>query len=354
MNLDQIFSDIKFSTILTTGRTGSDYLHGCLDNVPGILTFSGRFAYFKFCDSLKEDQFQNTNSGDILEIFIKKNYYLFTKDHIENKSIDLDIKIFKENFLKVSENKKINKQKFLLAIYLAYNLTLDRKISNLKTMVHHSHSVTETYRFLKSFNNSKLLITIRDPRANLKSGIINWIKYDNQTENQKHFYKYLKRIREDLKFAKKQNNNKFFLKLEEANDVSVKQKLSDFLDVKFSEEIMKATFAGKVWSGDKLSQYPPTNGEYNKNVKNNNWEDFFNKKDKEILNLVYKDYVMFNYKLNPVSVFKRFYLFFLIPLPFSFDKKVLSLKYNLKKNIINIFYYFLRILYLYKLLFKLH
>ena len=354
MYLDQIFNNIKFATILTTGRTGSDYLHGCLDNVPGILTFSGRFTYFKFCDSLKEDQFKNINSGDILEIFIKKNYYLFTKDHIENKIIDLDIKTFKKNFLEISENKKVNKQKFLLAIYLAYNLTLDRKINNLKTMVHHSHSVIETYRFLKNFNNSKLLITIRDPRANLKSGIINWIKYDDQHENQKHFYNYLKRIREDLKFAKKQNNDKFFLKLEEANDISVKKKMSDFLDIEFDKKIMTATFAGKVWSGDKLSQYPPTNGEYNKNVKNNNWEEFFNKKDKEILNLVYKDYAMFNYKLNPMNLLKRFYLFFIIPLPFSFEKKILSFKHSLKKNIINIFYYLLKTLYLYKLLFKLN
>ena len=33
-NLDELFNQIKFSTILTTGRTGSDFLQGCLDNVP--------------------------------------------------------------------------------------------------------------------------------------------------------------------------------------------------------------------------------------------------------------------------------------------------------------------------------
>lgn len=352
-DLDQIYNKIKFSTILTTGRTGSDYLHGCLDNVPGILTFSGRFTYFKFCDQFKIRKFEETNPNEILELFIEKNKYLFTKDEIENKKIDLDIDLFRKKFLYIAEKRKLTKQKFLLAIYLAYNLTLNRKIDNLKTMVHHSHSVKETYRFLKNFENCKLLITIRDPRANLKSGIINWIKYDNKTDNQKHFYNYIKRIREDLNFAEKQNNKKIFIKLEEANDVYMKQKLSDFLEVEFSPEIMKATFAGKVWSGDRLSQYPPTHGEYNKNVINNDWENFFSKKDKEVFNLIYKDYKKFDYKIKSINFLKKIYIFFVIPLPFSFDKKIFSIKYNLKKNIGNAFYYFIRILYLYKLLFKL-
>ena len=44
-NLDELFNKIKFSTILTTGRTGSDYLQGCLDNVTGVVTFSGKIFY---------------------------------------------------------------------------------------------------------------------------------------------------------------------------------------------------------------------------------------------------------------------------------------------------------------------
>ena len=44
-NLDELFNKIKFSTILTTGRTSSDYHQGCLDNVPGVVTFSGKIFY---------------------------------------------------------------------------------------------------------------------------------------------------------------------------------------------------------------------------------------------------------------------------------------------------------------------
>ena len=31
--------------IMTTGRTGSDYLQACLDNVKGVMTFCGKFEY---------------------------------------------------------------------------------------------------------------------------------------------------------------------------------------------------------------------------------------------------------------------------------------------------------------------
>ena len=358
-NLNEIYSQIKFSTIMTTGRTGSDYLQACLDNVPGILTFCGHFPYYRFCDNLKLNKFEESEPIKILELFIHENYHLLIKDDIENKNINLDIQKFTENFIHVCGKENLTRQKFLLSVYLAYHLTLDRDTSNINTLVHHSHTYDETRRFLEDFKNSKLLITIRDPRANLKSGILNWIKYDEKRENQRHFYIYIKRIREDLKFAQKQMNEKFFLKLEEANDIINKKKLSSFLDVKFSPEIMKATFADKIWIGDKLSRFNSKDGGYNKSVINNQWENFFSKKDKLVLDLIYKDYRLFGYKINEINWIKKASIFFLIPLPFVFDKNTFSLKYFFKKNIstrkkiYNIVYYLKRILYLYKLLFRL-
>ena len=37
-----------YFTIMTTGRTGSDYLQCCLDGVPGILTLTGQTYFKKF------------------------------------------------------------------------------------------------------------------------------------------------------------------------------------------------------------------------------------------------------------------------------------------------------------------
>ena len=357
-NLDELFTQINFSTILTTGRTGSDYLQGCLDDLPGILTFSGIIYYYSFCDHFKLDNFEKVEPLKILELFYEKNVHLFTHDSVENKTINLDVPKFKENFNLICDKKKLSRQKFLLAIYLAYHITLGRKTNNIKLLVHHSHNVDETKRFLKDFKDSKLLVTIRDPRANLKSGIVNWTNY-RKIEDQRHYLFYIKRIREDLKYAKEQINKKFFLKLEEAGNLTTKKKLSDFLDIEFNSEINRATYAGKAWPGDKLSQFNSPDGKYIEEVADNQWQSFFSKKDKLILNFIYKDYSSFGYKIERINWLKIILIFFLIPLPFVFDKKIFSLSYYLEKNtkskakILEMFFYIKRILYFYKLLFKL-
>ena len=357
-NIDELFNQINFSTILTTGRTGSDYLQGCLDNVPGVLTFSGVIFYYNFCDHFKLNDFEKLEPLKILELFIEKNMHLLTQHIIDNKSVDLNIEKFKENFNLVCDKRKLNRKKFLLAVYLAYHITLGRKTENIKVMVHHSHHVDETTRFLKDFKDSKLLVTIRDPRANLKSGIVHWTNY-RKIEDQRHYLFYIKRIREDLKYAQEQINEKFFLKLEEAGDLTTKKKLSDFLNIEFNPAINTATCAGQAWSGDKLSQFSSLDGKFMNQVVDNQWQGFFSKKDKLILNLIYRDYSSFGYKMERINWIKIVLIFFLIPLPFVFDKKIFSLSYYLEKNtkfkdkILGMFFYIKRILYFYKLLFKL-
>ena len=90
-NLDEFKSKINYAAILTTGRTGSDFLHGCLDNVPGILTFSGSIFYYNFCKKLKK-KFEEYSPEEMLNFFIEENKYLFFKDEIENKEINLNLR----------------------------------------------------------------------------------------------------------------------------------------------------------------------------------------------------------------------------------------------------------------------
>lgn len=67
-----------FATILTTGRTSSDYLQSCLDSVPGVITLTGK-TYFKsfFLSSDFEKNKINKkklseNLLKIIKIFFKK------------------------------------------------------------------------------------------------------------------------------------------------------------------------------------------------------------------------------------------------------------------------------------------
>ena len=48
---------LNFACILTTGRTGSDFLQGCLDGIPGIITFSGEIPFYKFINDPNTKKF---------------------------------------------------------------------------------------------------------------------------------------------------------------------------------------------------------------------------------------------------------------------------------------------------------
>ena len=93
INLEIFQKNINFSAILTTGRTGSDYLHACLDNIPTLVTLSGSFFYYNFLDNLNKNLVEYKNR-EILKLFIKNHKNLFVEDKIENKIINLNIKKF--------------------------------------------------------------------------------------------------------------------------------------------------------------------------------------------------------------------------------------------------------------------
>ena len=174
--LKQKSNKFKIVLIVTTGRTGSDYLNSCLDNVEGLMTFCGKFNYHQF--------FTNSNHKIdktlLINRFIKKYHFLFSYNREEDIDTKINVKKFKNKFINLNNKKKIDRKEFLINLYKAYHLLLRRKINNLKFLVHHSHGINETIKVLEDFPDSKLLITIRHPLANLKSGLNNWFKYDKK------------------------------------------------------------------------------------------------------------------------------------------------------------------------------
>ena len=205
---------------MTTGRTGSDYLAGCLDGVKNVMTFAGHFDHLVFFKHSR----QAIKREILIKKFLKKYNYLFNHNKIENLRLNLDSNKFKRLFIQNSPN-ELNQKEFLVSLYETYNLLLNRKISDTSVIVHHTHGRTNTNNFLKHFPNAKLFVTIRDPRANLKSGLLNWFKYDNRRRHMQHIYIYLRRIRDDLNYAVSLKNKKIFIKLEESNKKKQSQKL---------------------------------------------------------------------------------------------------------------------------------
>jgi hypothetical protein len=330
--------DIKFFTIMTTGRTGSDYLAACLDNVPGVLVFSGKFDLFKFFKNVNEFK----NKKKLINKFILKYKKLLGKNKLENIDLSINIHKFKKYFLKIS-NERINSKEFLLNLYISYNNILGRKTEKIKSLVHHSHSVQGTEHFLQHFKNAGLLITVRHPLENLKSGLIGWAKINTKYKSIQSFIFYLKKIRNSLNYALKIKNKKIFIKLEEANLIKTKKQICKFLEIKFNKNIFYSTIGGKFWVGDILSDKKNKNGEFNKDVLKKTRYNFFSKKEIMILNHFYRSYKKFYYfkKENFFSIIKIFIYSFL---PFKYE--LLILKTRRKYLFTNLYHLIKRIIYL--------
>jgi hypothetical protein len=335
---------IPIYLIMTTGRTGSDYLQGCLDGLDTILSFCGKFEYHNFFKKNKNIK----DNKKLIEKFVYENMPLFSYDSVEDIDKKVDHKKLINIFVKLSGSSKIDRKVFFLNLYKAYNLTINKDLSTAKALVHHSHGIINTKRCLLDFPDAKLFITIRDPRANLKSGLENWFKYDAERKNMEHVYLYIKRIREDLKFALKINNKKLFVKLESAGEINIKKEICSFLEVPYDQKIETATFNAKPWRGDVLSKSKSDYGEYNNKVKNNNWKNYFSEGEIKILNILYKDYIKFDYDI------KKYYFIDRIKIIFSILNYKYFMKFDKSQKLIqdntfkNIFYNFKKILYILK------
>ena len=343
---------MKFFSIVTTGRTGSDYLNACLDDLDEVMTFCGTIDYAKYFSGPGD----KIEKKELIDVVLKEYHYLFSHHKKENIQLNIDTIRLREIFLNLNSNLKLNRKEFLVDLFKSYHLILNRKVEDAKVLVFNTHNIALTKKFLEDFPESKILITIRDPRANLKSGIINWQDYDSSLISIEHSYYYLKRIREDLKFLlTKVKNDKLFIKLEEANDYKTKKKIVDFLEIKYDEKIYVATIGSKIWIGDALSKVKASKGEFIKSVVDNGWKFFFSNKDILLLNEIYNDYKKFGYEISPLGWPHKIVLFFYIFLPMTFEKKTFEAikNKNLSHKIANYFSFIKRIIYFLLILFKL-
>ena len=341
---------MKTFLIFTTGRTGSDYLNSCLDNVKNVMTFSGYFVYYEFF----RDKNEYIPTKKLLDDFFKKYKELFSFNKIENIDTKINIKKLRYNFFKRYKKKQINRKDFIQNIYLAYHVTLGRKLTDKTVLVHHTHNQKHTEEFLKDFPNSKIFVTIRDPRDNLRSGIYNWFKYDPKNlVHMSHVFFYIRRIREDLNYILKKKNKKLFIKLEEANLEKTKKKIFKFLNLKFDKNIYKSTLASKTWKSDKVSRGNLISDRYNKSGKINKsidmekWRKDFTPYEIKVFSLIYHKYRKFGYKIKSIYFKEKIKMLFLSSLPFSFEKITFQQKnFSLKRKLKNYFFYIKRVLYL--------
>ena len=342
--------NIKFCTILTTGRTGSDYLENCLNNVPGILTLPDKIFYYNFCKKINFGKKSTLNTIDILNKFIEHKKNLFFGNKFENKIFKINIKKFTKIFLKIYKNKKISRKNFLLHIYLSFEKYLNLKQNKKLLIIYHAHKKYENDQFMEDFKNSKTIITIRDPRENLCSGIFHWRKFDKKFDNQMHNYYYLKRIIADLNYSFKIKNKKKYVKLETLGNKKVKRDILNFLNIKYNKNILFASYLGKKWIGDNMSSFKSKNGGFNNSIRKFKFKYKLSEFDIMRLDTLYQNYRRFNYNIKKNNLIKKLFVLSTFFFPFSYENKIFTLNYYKSNDyslIKNIYFYVLRSIFLF-------
>ena len=338
-----ILSDLrklKPVTLVTTGRTGSDFLQSLLDSHPQILTFNGSLDFYSFWDKSICVKSGNFDISDLVDEFIGhhiekfKSRYDITENknnlgHEGNESIDINISSFKQNFLNIVSKYDMTSSNFLLGIYGAYALSLNQDLSKKKVFFHHIHHHSRLERYFEDFPNSKIISMTRDPRANIVSGYLHHSAYNPQSMGGSHQYFYIRRILEDSSGLKKITQNYISVRIEDLGNESLLKSLSKWMGIDYDEVLKQSTWGGMIWNGDRLSKKTNTKGKFSKEILNNKWE-YLTKKDQYIFNFLMNDRLKYyGYKFKKKSIISYIIVPILVFSPLRYERKMLSISYNL-------------------------
>ena len=359
-------------TLITTGRTGTDFLQSLLDSHPEVLTFNGHIFFHDFWNNSKCRKTDEIVVSDLLDEFIgmhmeklKSKYDLQEKKNSlgENKdqSIDIDLTSYKNEATKLLHGRKINSRNFMLAVYGAYGICLNQNLLKMKLLLHHIHNAERLSPYINDFPDSKIICMTRDPRANFVSGVINWRNYNKDYDCEWLVYYYIRRIIIDAYSLEKYTNDYIVIRLEDLGNKNILLKLCDWLNIKYENSLEYSTWGGLRWRGDRVSNKENEETGWSAKMIENSWQTKLSSMDKYLLNFLLNDRLI-NYKYPHSRIYFHDYLIipFIILIPLSFEMRFFSLSYNINllktKNrstiIKNIFYYIKRALFFYRVYFK--
>jgi len=356
------------SVLITTGRTGSDFLQSLFDSHSQVLTFNGILDFHQFWQNSKIVQSGHIVSSDLLDEFIgcsiekfKSKYdFLERKDCLGDdgqQSINIDLNSFKEYALALLEGVDATSCNFMLSIYGAYALCLGQDLTQKKMLLHHIHHAQRLPAYFRDFPNSKIICMTRDPRANFVSGVIHWRKYDKNRDHEAHLYHYIKRIIVDSNSVEQYPNECMVVKIEDLGKECILQTLCDWLDIQYENILEHSTWAGLRWRGDRLSKNANTQTGWSASMLENGWEIKLSSLDKYILNFLMNDRLIhYGYPYNKIRLHDFLFIPFVILLPLLFELRYFSIKYitqamknhNYKHLLNNVIFYPIRVSYFYK------
>ena len=367
---------VPMVALVTTGRTGSDFLQSLLDSHPQISTFNGHFAvYSEFFSKALTFSVENSRVCDAADEFI--GHYLYklvsrydiqeAKDRLgtnSDESFSIDTWEYKKHIIGLMGDLPLTSRNFLIAVYGAYSLCLKQNILDIRCIFHHPHLDHEFRLFIKDFPKTRMVFTSRDPRANFCSHVEHFRNYYPSHDNQQHLYNCLKMVLEDSELADEYNLDYITTRLEDLPREDVLREFAHWLDIEFNESMLRSTWAGLDWHGDRISNKSFAATGWSEKRTENGWSNRLGKMEQYVLN-----YIMcarlkhYRYPVKPVNFPDSFFVAILILLPFKFERRFFNPMYVWRtmgsgntilrlQLLLTPVYYFHRILICYKHYFR--
>jgi hypothetical protein len=333
--------------IVTTGRTGSDFLQSLLDSHPQISTFNGHFAvYTEFFEKSVTINDEQSRVCDVADEFIGKYIYKLVsrydiqeaKDELGanfDESIVIDTDDFKKHMILLMKGHQINSHNILISIYGAYSLCINQDILKIKLILHHPHLAFEFEKFYKDFPSTKIIFTSRDPRANFCSHVEHFKKYYPSHDNQRHVFNCLKMALEDSELADVYGLEYTATRLEDLPRKEIMMKIAEWLGVDYLELMLRSTWVGLDWHGDRISNKIFESTGWTKNRANNGWDKRLGSIEKYVLNYILNSRLHhYQYKVKNFGVIDSIVIAILILFPFKYERAFFKPSY-FKDRIVN-------------------
>ena len=330
--------------LVTTGRTGSDYLQSLLDSHPEVLTFNGSLAFYKECWRSSVCRTAATfEIEDLVDEFIgrfihrlKSKYDVVERKHqlgpSDDQCLSIDTQVFRGHAVGLLRGSDATSRNVLIALYGAYSLCLGQSLSSKSVLFHHAHHLDELDFFLEDFPQASILVTTRDPRANFVSGIENWRDFNRDSDNERHLYWYIKRILEDSTPCSSRQRRYAAVRLEDLPKSRVMGDLCRWLGISEDDCLTVSTWGGLEWHGDALSKRRYDSRGSNPDQTRNGWESRLGRVDKYVLNhIMFYRLKHYGYPHREIRWWDAFLVFFLLALPLKYERRFVTPAYVVSK-----------------------
>lgn len=323
--------------LVTTGRTGSDFLQSLLDSHAQVLTFNGHFAvYSEFFTKALTFTVPDAKAADAADEFIGAYLYKLVsrydiqeaKDRLgenSDQSIAIDTVDFKRHVVGLMNGHALTTRNFLLAVYGAYATCLGQDILQARIVFHHPHLEHELLLFLRDFPQCRLVFSSRDPRANFCSHVEHFRRYYKTHDNQQHVYNCLKMALEDSELARRLGLDYTATRLEDLPREDIMRSIADWLGIDYADSLLRSTWAGLDWHGDRISEKTFAATGWSATRTENGWRKRLGALDRYVLNYLMNDRLAkYGYPVRSASILDGVAVAVLLLLPMKYERRFWS------------------------------